>query len=55
MKREATDALNREVVSQLTSRKDFLRMAGAAGLGAALGSTAYRLPVDAQQSAERIL
>ena len=38
MNKVPADMLGAEALAHLSSRKDFLKMAGAAGLGAALGS-----------------
>jgi hypothetical protein len=38
MNKMPADMPGAEVLAHLSSRKDFLKMAGAAGLGAALGS-----------------
>jgi hypothetical protein len=41
MDKEVTDVPSAEVMSRLSSRKDFLKMIGAAGLGAAVGSNVF--------------
>jgi hypothetical protein len=38
MDKEVTDVASTEVLSRLSSRKDFLKVLGAAGIGAAVGS-----------------
>ena len=41
MDKEVTDVTSAEVLARLSSRKDFLKMVGAAGLGAAVGSNVF--------------
>jgi hypothetical protein len=41
MDKEVTDVTSAEVLARLSSRKDFLKMVGATGLGAAIGSNVF--------------